>query len=540
MTRPLLITLAAALPAALSLATAEETPDLLRMQEGDQLRGRFEGISEGPKINWHRKDFKDTAQIGIGNLRHLVLRGGNPAQPLKSISLVELINGDQIPGTITALDDKSVTIESDCVGTLTIDRNKIARIAPQPLGGRLHYHGPFSEDRWEVTSYNPDNEEGGEQAQVRQLRQEIQIDGNFRGRMQIGPGRGQDQPADPADEGPGWKHSGAAWYWKSSNPGTALILRDTMPKQSTLRFDLAWKSQLNVAIAVHADFCVDELKEEKPEADEELEKQDEIIPQRAQFIPHDSSSLPSIFGNAFVLQIHSNYMVIYRTVVDEEGNKSVKRVQTSSNRLRIGENATHTFELRSDLETSNFSLFVNGEFVTQWSDPALKDKKMEPVGGSSLAFMPQIAGAQVKLSDIIIAEWNGMPDSARSLEVEEQDIILMTNGLDRLSGKAVSLEDNGMLRFKGKHGEFMLPLDDISELRMATKNRLKLDPPSGQQLKVRFSPMGCITGTPISGDRKNMVLNSPLAGDVTILNDAAVMFEFDDSNDIFTNWDANF
>lgn len=535
MIRSLSITLVA-----LTALYAEEKSDLLRFKNGDQLHGQFLGIAEGPSLIWKRKDLNETAKFGTINLRHLVMRGGNPAEPLKSISLIELVNGDQIPGTITDLNEKSLTIESHCAGILTIDRNKVARIAPQPLGGRLHYHGPFSKDRWDIVSYTADNQKE-DKAKEPEPGREIDVNLHLRGRMQIHPGI---QQANEENNGPGWKHSGAAWYWKNANPGTALILRDKMPKQSTLRFDMAWKSQLNMAIAVHADFCVDEIPQGEPnkEAEQDVEGGDAKAGQKqiARFIPHDSSNLPNIFGNAFILQFHSNYMVIYRSAVDEEGKKTVRRVQTSSNRLRIGENATSTIELRSDLESSNFSLFVNGEFITQWSDPALKNDNMKPVDGSSLAFMPQITNSQVKISDVIIAEWNGMPDSARSLEVGGQDIILMTNGLDRLSGRAVSLEENGILRFKGKHGQFMLPLEDISELSMATEDRLKYEAPSSQQLKIRFSPMGSITGTPLSGDRKNMVLDNPLVGEITISNDSAVMFEFDDSNAIFTNWDANF
>ena len=233
-------------------------------------------------------------------------------------------------------------------------------------------------------------------------------------------------------------------------------------------------------------------------------------------------------------------MVIYRSIVDDEGNKSVKRVKTASNRLDIGENSTTSFELRSDLRNSTFSLFVNGKFVTQWTDPAFKNDAIPAIDGDSLAFMPQVAKARVRITDIIIAEWNGMPDSARSLQTEDQDIIVMTNGLDRLAGKAVALEDNQMLRFKGKHGEFMLPLDEISELHMATGGLLEVEPPSGQLVKVRFSPMGIISGSPLSGDRKTMVIDHQLAGDITINNNAAVMFEFNDTKELFTDWDANF
>ena len=137
MTRPLLIALASVLPT-FSVLHAEEAPDLLRFTNGDQLHGQFQGIGEGPNLIWKRKDLNETAKFGMDELRHLVMRGGNPSQPLKSISIVELVNGDQIPGKITALDEKEVTIESSCVGTLTIERNKIARIAPQPLGGTTH------------------------------------------------------------------------------------------------------------------------------------------------------------------------------------------------------------------------------------------------------------------------------------------------------------------------------------------------------------------------------------------------------------------
>lgn len=499
--------------ASLSLCVhAQEAPDLLRFTNGDQLHGRFEGISEGPSLNWHRADLNQNVAFRIGNLRHLVLRQGNPEQALKSISLVELVNGDQIPGILTALDDSRLSIETFCAGTLTLDRDKVSRIAPQPLGGRLHYHGPFSPDRWDVVSFATDE----------QLAE-------------------QEEGAGAEEAEADWQHSGAAWYWGGRTPGTALILRDMLPRRSTLRFDLAWKNNLNFSIVLHADFRGEqENAQAPPEADNK--PQDQAVPQAQirRFVAHDTDSLPRLFGNAFVLQIHSNYMVIYRSIVDEKGERSVKRIQTASNRMRLGENSKSTFELRSDLENGTFSLFVDGEFITQWNDPALREDGAPHLAGGSLAFMPQIADGKAKISDVIIAEWNGMPDSARSLQVDDQDIVLMTNGLDRLSGKALSMEPGGQLLFRGKHGEFPLPLEEIAEIRFARDGLAKPEDASGQRLTVRFSPMGHISGIPVSGDRKSMVLRSPVAGEITILNDSAVMFEFDDSNEIFTDWDANF
>ncbi len=75
---------------------------------------------------------------------------------------------------------------------------------------------------------------------------------------------------------------------------------------------------------------------------------------------------------------------------------------------------------------------------------------------------------------------------------------------------------------------------------MATGNLLKGQTPSGKLIKARFSPMGVITGSLISGDRKSTFLHHQLAGDITINNDSAVMLEFKDTKELFTDWDANF
>ena len=80
----------------------------------------------------------------------------------------------------------------------------------------------------------------------------------------------------------------------------------------------------------------------------------------------------------------------------------------------------------------------------------------------------------------------------------------------------------------------------FSENNIEHCDLLKVEPPSGKRVKARFSPMGVITGIPLSGDRKSMVLRHELAGDITINNDAVVMFEFNDIKELFTDWDANF
>ena len=44
---------------------AEQTSDLLRFTNGDQLHGQFQGIAEGPSLVWKRQDLNETAKFGV-------------------------------------------------------------------------------------------------------------------------------------------------------------------------------------------------------------------------------------------------------------------------------------------------------------------------------------------------------------------------------------------------------------------------------------------------------------------------------------------
>ena len=131
---------------------AAESSDLLRFTNGDQLHGSFQGLKDGPRAIWKRDDVAAPVDFETAQLRHIVLRGGKPARPLTSLSHVALVSGDSLPGTVTELDDETLTLDTSYAGILKIPRNQVVRLAPSPLGGRLHYHGPFIEDEWKMAN----------------------------------------------------------------------------------------------------------------------------------------------------------------------------------------------------------------------------------------------------------------------------------------------------------------------------------------------------------------------------------------------------
>lgn len=492
--------------------TAAESSDLLRFTNGDQLHGSFQGLKEGPRATWQRDDVAAPVDFETAQLRHIVLRGGKPLHALSSLSHVTLVNGDSIPGTVTDLDDEMITIDTSYAGPLRFPRNQVARLSPSPLGGRLRYHGPFIEDEWKMAN------------------------ASFPDGMPPATPAADDKDKDKDKDQPGrWSFSGSAWYWPSRLSGTALLKENAMPDRAILRFDLAWKNRLSIAIGFHADFA-------KPKPRDAADKPADLQQRRQLgFAPGDSTILPVVFGNSYVLQIFSTHMMLFRTAVSEDGAPTVDRVQINGNSIRLGDTGKATIEIRSNRLTGEISLFINDEFVVQWSEggTGIRDQASYAGKGPGFGFVVQTEDSPVKISDVMVAEWNGMPDSARSLQVDAQDIVLLANGTDRFSGRVVSFRD-GKLTLDGKYGQFQFQLDDIAEIRFARNRLAKETDFPADNLTIRLSPLGQVSGRPLSGNASSIRILNPVCGEMNFNLDSAVMLDFQPSNNIIDDWDADF
>jgi hypothetical protein len=491
---------------ALAGLNAAERPDLLRFTNGDQLHGSFLGIKEGPQAIWRRDDVAAPVDFKTTRIRHIVLHGGRPLKSLGSLSHVGLVNGDRVPGTITGIDAEHITLETSCAGVLRISRRQVAMMSPNPMGGRVFYYGPFTEDDWKMP--HPSFPDGLPPAAP--------------------------DLADKEDENrPGrWVFSGAAWYWRNKNAGTALIRENGMPDRAVLRFDLAWKNRLGISIGFHSDFL-----RPKP-AEGEANKEGKV---RA-FVPGDSADLPRLFGNSYVLQMYSSYLMLYRTSVDEDGKCSLERVQLTNNNLRLGDAGQAKVEIRSNRRTSGITLFINDEFVAQWSESDLAggDGGAFAGKGAGFGFVVQGDDTPVRISDVVVSEWNGMPDSARSLQVDDQDVVLMANGTDRYAGRVVGFDDRRKVLFEGRHGQFRFPLEEIAEIRFARERLAPAEDPPADNFVVRLNPIGSISGRPVSGDASMLGISSPIIGELNLSIDSAVMLDFNSTNQIIDDWDADF
>jgi len=565
----------ALIPWLLSLATlaAAEAPDLLRFTNGDQLHGTFLGLQEGPHALWRRDDMAAPVTFKTTRIRHVVLHGGRPLKPLAALSHLGLVNGDRIPGTITGITDTSITLDTPFAGVLNIPRKQVAMAAPNPLGGRVYYHGPFVADEWSmVTTAFPDglppaavpkDDPNDDQAnadpnedQVKELKvkdDKAKDDKAKDAKAKDAPAKDAPAKDDKAKDAPAkddkevkadkipdvppgrWVFSGTAWYWKNKRAGTALIRETGMPDRAVLRFDLAWKKSLCLAVAFHADFARAKPKEEAPPKPNNNKARG--------FNPGDATDLPRLFGNSYVLQLFSNYLMLYRTAISEDGKKTIEPVQLNNNSLRLMDSGEAKVELRSNRLSGAISLFINEEFVTQWSENngAGHDGANYAGKGSGFGFLVQGEDAPVRISDVVVSEWNGMPDSARSLQVDDQDIVLMANGTDRYAGHVSGLDKQGKVLFEGKHGQFQFPLDEVAEVRFARDHLAPAPEVPADNLIVRFSPIGAVSGRPVvSGDASKFGILNSSAGELKLALDCAVMVDFNSTKQIIDDWDAAF
>jgi hypothetical protein len=248
-----------------------------------------------------------------------------------------------------------------------------------------------------------------------------------------------------------------------------------------------------------------------------------------------------LFGNSYVIQIFSTHLMLFRTSVNEEGEPLVERVQINGNAVRLGDTGKARLEIRSNRLTGEISIFVNDEFVVNWSEAAggLREPANFAGKGSGFGFVVQTEDSPVRISDVMVAEWNGMPDSARSLQVDDQDIVLLSNGTDRFSGKVGEMRD-GKISLEGKYGRFQFMLEDIAEIRFARNGRAKESEPPAGHATLRLGPLGQISGRLLSGDASGLRISNPVFGELDFNLESTVMLDFEKSNNIIDDWDAEF
>ncbi|MGC6581916.1 MAG: hypothetical protein ACON4K_06280 [Akkermansiaceae bacterium] len=533
--------------------------DIVRFNNGDLIHGKFEGLDGG--ILWSRPDLEGKIKFKLKNLRQLVFDGARQGNPELLQAHVSLINGDQIPGEIVSLDADHLVLKSPIAGDLKIARKQIKSLTPNPFDGQLSYAGPFTSDGWVML-----NRKVSDEARRQQEEEAAEV---------IKEGEREDQKEEAEKEAvkpkPSWLYSGASLYSANFNP---VAFDAQLPDVGRIRFKTAWKNRLYLAVSFHADFTrplpreivgEDEPVEENAgdaeavegEAGEEAEENK--APEEKEFPPLKYESLfdqvqgkafqsqewlpesgtnqgPEVYGSSYTLTLNGSYPTLTRNTFDEEGNPKTKTFRAGRINSSFSNEGEAEFDIRFDRSKGIIYLYVDGQYASQWNDLDGYAGK-----GGSVAFSTLNANSRVRISDIFVTSWSGMQDNAKSMNHDDRDIALLTNGTDRFSGEAIGIA-NGVASFKSEFSEMSIPLEQLSEINFRAKGLA--DPEkikwSGQVGTILFKPVGRVSLSPKSATGTLLKGVSPVLGEVTVDLSSAVLLNFADDSYGLSEWITDF
>jgi hypothetical protein len=526
--------------------------DIMRFDNGDLIHGKFGGLNDG--VLWKRPDIDRPLRVKKDGIRQIVFNGGQPGIHTSKTSHVSLINGDQIPGEIKSLTDKHLILDSPVLGQLKIPREQLKSLSPNPFNGKLAYAGPFISDDWVLLTY-PKVEKKKDEEQKEEIDRE----------------EDQKEEGEPETELPSWVYSGAAFF--NAIDQAPLVRQTDLPDTGRLQFEVSWKGRLNLNIAVHADFTRpiipeidsaeeeeegkeaapaeddDKSPEERKDAEEKTEEDDSGPPapkheilwdlkegnalQSIPWLQRDNTGHSYTFGSSYVLNL-SSYSSLYRCEFDDNGKAQIARLDGPRVSQSLSETGTATVDLRFDRKKKFFILYINGNYAAQWTDPQAFEGKGRSMGFSSSG------NCKVRLSNIYVTSWNGLRDTALSMEHEERDVALLTNGTDRFSGSLIKI-DQDTAHLKTAYAEMTIPISDISslELKKSTmgdvdneKYLWEDDSPS----ILLFKPLGRLSLTPKGSSDKTLEGHSPFLGNLKVNLDSATLLRFNDESFDVTDW----
>lgn len=532
--------------------------DIVRFNNGDLIHGKFEGLNGG--IEWSRPDLEGKVRFKLKNLRQVVFDGARQTNSKPLQAHVSLVNGDQIPGEIISLDAEHIVLKSPLAGDLKIPRQQIKSLTPNPYDGQLKYAGPFTSDGWVML-----DRKGIQAAREEEAEEQIKAAEDA---QEEGGEEAEQKEEAPKEPKPSWIYSGASLYSTNLHP---IAYDADLPDVGRLRFKVAWRSRLYLSLAFHADFTrplprevVEEEKgeaaereaaqeEDEPKPEEALEEEEEELPplnyeslfdqvegkalQTQEWLPKSGTNQgATVYGSSYVLTLNGSYPGLARHTFDEDGNPKITALRSGRISTSFSNEGEAEFDLRFDRIKSVIYLYVNGQYACQWNDLEGYAGK-----GGAISFASMNATSRVKISDVLVTSWSGTQDSAKSMNHEERDIALLTNGTDRFSGETASIS-NGTALFKSEFSEMTIPLDQLSEINFKTKGLA--DPEeiewSDQIGTILFQPIGRITLTPKSSSATQLKGHSPILGDVTVDLSSAVLMNFSDDPDGLSEWLTDF
>ncbi|MFT5905840.1 MAG: hypothetical protein ACI9E1_001444, partial [Cryomorphaceae bacterium] len=364
-----------------------DSHDFINFENDDTLHGKFIGFTTSGKIIWKNDSAEKNIAFATQDVRKVVLNNGLRTKPFTHTSYVTLKNLDTIPGKVISLTKDQLTLETDFGGEITIPKEKIFDIKINPIGDKIIYRGPFSEDEsWEVKF-----------------------------------------PANRAYKDLTEKEKEEQKPWKLQNfslnhqgEPSSILLKAEFPDKYRITFNSYSSHTYPPSLTIMADLKIPEYDED----DKELKQN------RARY----NSSMGNYLGTSLVIRLRPSSSSMTQNGFKKNGSLFQTSISNLVSRTSSTAVKSKTFyDLRVDKKSGIIMFYADKRMIGKWQIDSLA----EQFQGSHFGFSMQYNSKTTKsvVSDIVVSSWNGVQDSALSLENETRDIVMLNNGTDRYSGK---------------------------------------------------------------------------------------------------------
>ncbi len=460
-----------------------EANDFINFTNDDTLHGKFLGFTTSGKIIWKNPSAEENIAFTPEQVRKVVLNKGRLVKPFTHTSFLTLTNQDTIPGAIVELNGKTITLRTDYAGDLEIPREVIRSIDFQPLGDKIHYRGPFTEDDWETFPYNYTTT----------------------------------KPKSESKEKPAWELINFAL--KNTGLSGVIMHKEDFTNKARYTFKLTHRNSVMPSFVLSADMKQPEVKKERDANDDE-KANIKIVSNRA-------SKITEVVGTSLIFRLTSYSSSLNFYGFDDEGVSFTQSIPNSLQNVRANRTRQDNvvFDIRMDKESDTVILYADQLMVGQWDISSFTKK----LTGNKIGFVNLYSSGSnaSMISDIVVSSWNGVVDPAKSMENSDRDTILLSNGTDRYSGKALNLVQN-KLQLKGPYADLEIPTDQIQSLYFAEKDRRDLPAKAESEVSLRFHGSGRLTGSLAKGPHGKIILDSGVLGKLTILSEFISSYEFED------------
>ncbi len=482
---PLLITLLA-----VPFCKADQK-DLINFGNDDTLHGKFLGFTTSGKVIWKNPHAEGNIAFSTNELNRIVFNKGELTKPFTHSSYVTMTNLDIIPGSIIKMDKQAVTLKTDFAGEVLIPNDKIRSLTFQPLGDKILYRGPYTKRGWTQHLINPAKISDEKKVQNKETKK------------------------TKIDSKDGWSFKNFSW----KHTGLPSILMSDIELPDTFRYTFYMKSENTVKLnlVIFSDMNPTEEKENK---DDKAKK------------TNTANLVTKIIGTNLSFRLSSYSSSLIFSGFDKEGKPYSKMlinllVNRSSRSQEYGE---RFYDIRVDRKSNSVLLYRDKSLLGQWD---ISDVT-ENLKGNKLGYYVDYSGTKrmQKISNITLNSWNGVIDPAISIENDNRDIVMLSNGTDRFSGEVIGILDN-KLELKGPYAELVIPTDQIQTLSFAKKKRAEPNTPSTGDIAVRFYGTGKITGSFSKGPDGSLFIKNPTLGKLKINYDYITSIQFSDLDFIY-------